>query len=433
VCEWEEYSLIDLATSRMSQKILSLLILGLSLVLSAQASNPQDWSVDLRKYGYKEWREAKALATSSQLRVAAAMGVVAVAVGNPPIKTQIDEHSDRPDANWEISLLLFDAATGKLNSKRGPWSGDMSFELFPTSQGHLLLLLQHFHQTIGEVGETLYLLSPTGDEVKKIFLAPSIVNSRQTWSTFLVSPTGSSVLVAQALADGVHYKLLDADTLETKSEWTADAGSKAPRVLAISDKEMLGRGTSKAPPTTRTVDEDPKLFVGKFDGMWTPFPASLNVTHTGLGRFWIPNQVAFLSDNTIVGVSAKREAAAASILVLRTDGTSVFSPSLPRLEPNTSLSGPVYVAQDGRSFAVGFTHRPWLSRLMLDVWKLDDTVMPDEVELIVWMSSEPIPVARLNLGNDLSFDALSLCFDDPTSVALLGRGTLKVIRAQPLP
>jgi hypothetical protein len=424
--------LIDLATSRVPQKILFLLILGLCVILSAQASGPQDWSVDLRKYGYREWREAKALATSSQLCVAAAMGVVAVAVGNPPIKTQIDKHGDRADANWEISLLLFDAATGKLNSKRGPWSGDMSFELFPTSQGNLLLLLQHFHQATGEVGETLYLLSPTGDELKRIFLAPSTVNSRQTMSTFLVSSSRRSVLVERVLEDGVHCKLLDADTLEIKSEWTTKTESNSPRILAISDKELLGRGPSKVPRKNGSVAGDPNLYVRNFDGTWIPLLASLNVTHTGLGRFWIPNQVAFLSDNTIVGVSAKREAAAASILVLRTDGTSVFSPSIPRLEPNTSLSGPVYVAQDGRSFAVGFTHRPWLSHLMLDVWKLDDTVMPDEVELIVWASSEAIPVAKLNLGNDLSFDALSLCFDDPASVALLGRGTLKVIRGQPL-
>src|SRR5271155_635605 len=167
----------------MPQKIVFFLVLGFCGVRCVRASGPPGWSVDLRKYGYTEWREAKALATSSQLRLAAATGVIAVAVGNPRGKTQTDERSGRPDANWEISLLLFDPATGKLNSQHGPWTGDMSFELYSTSQGNLLLLIQHFHQTIGEVGETLYLLSPTGDELKRIFLAPSIVNSRQTLST----------------------------------------------------------------------------------------------------------------------------------------------------------------------------------------------------------------------------------------------------------
>lgn len=425
--------MMGLATSRMSQKIVFLTILGFSGVLWVYASVPTGWSVDLRKYGYQEWRETTALANSSQLCLAAASSVVAVGVGNPPNKAQTDVRNSRPpDANWEISLLLFDAATGKLNSKRGPWTGDMSFELYSTLRGNLLLLLKHFHEPVGEVGETLYLLSPTGEELKKISLAPSIVNSRQTWSTFLVSPTGSSALVAQVLADGGHYKLLDADTLETKSEWTADAGSNAPKVLAISDKELLGRDASKAPRTIGTVDEDPKLFVGKFDGTWTPFPTSLNVGHTGYGRFWISNQLAFLSNSTIVGLNKKREKAEASITVLSSDGATVFSPTIPKLEPNTVLSGPVNVSQDGRYFGVGFTHRPWLSHLMLDVWKLDDTIMPEELVIIVWASSGPIPVAKFKPRSDFDAGAFSLGFDDPPSLVFLDRGTLKVIRAQPL-
>jgi len=416
----------------MSPKIALFLILGLSGVSCAHASGPPGWSVDLKKYGYQEWQERPGISNASALCLAVTSNVFAVAVGNPSSKTETGKQGVRVDANWEISLLLFDPPTGKLNSKRGPWTGDMSFELYSTSQGNLLLLLQHFHQAIGDVGETLYLLSPTGDELKKISLPPSILNSRQTWSTFLISPTGSSVLVAQVLPDGVHYKLLNADTLEIKSEWTADAGSNSPKVLAISDKEWLGRSVSKAPRTIGTGDEDPKFFVGEFDGTWSPFPTSIDVGHTGYGRFWISNQLAFLSDSTIVGLNKKREMAEASITVLGSDGTTVFSPTIPKLEPYTFLSGPVNVSQDGRYFAVGFTHRPWLSHLMLDVWKLDDTIMPDEIELIVWPSSGPLPVAKFHPGSDLEAGVFSLGFDDPPSLVLLGRSTLKVVRGQPL-
>jgi hypothetical protein len=424
---------IDLGSSRMPQKILFFLVLGFSGVRCVQASGPPGWSVDLRKYGYQHWLNSRGIPNSSQTCLASTRDVIAVGLGNPVSKTPDDERSGGlPGANWEISLLLFDPVTGRLNAKRGPWTGDMSFELYSTSRGNLLLLLQHFHEPTGEVGETLYLLSPTGDELKKIFLAPSIVRLKQTWSTFLVSPSGHSVLIAQALEGDVHYKLLDADSLETKLEWTASAASNSPKVLAISDKELLGRDAPKATRTTGTGDRDRELYVRTFDGTWTSFPASLSLSHSGFGRFWISNLLSFLTDDTIVGVNKKRENAEASISVLRSDGTNVFSPTIPKLEPYTSLSGPVNVSQDGRHFAVVFTHRPWLSHLMLDVWKLDDTIMPEEPELLVWASSEPAPVAKFHPGSDLEAGVFSLGFDDPPSVVLMGSSTLRVIRAQPL-
>jgi hypothetical protein len=424
--------LISLAPSRMRQKIALFLMLALSGFSCAHGSGPPGWSVDLGRYGYQNWLNSRGIPNSSQLCLASTRDVIAVGLANPLSKTPDDERSGGlPGANWSISLLLFDPNTGKLNAKRGPWTADMSFELYATSRGNLLLLLQHFHEPVGEVGETLYLLSPTGEELKKLFLAPSIVNSRQTWSTFLVSPTGISALVAQVLADGVHYKLLDADTLETKSEWTADAASNSPRILAISDKEWLGRSATKVPRAMGAPNEEPKLFVGKFEGTWTPFPTPLDTGHAGYGRFWISNLLAFLSDETIVGVNKKRGIAEAPIRVLRSDGTTVFSPTVPRLEPNTSLSGPVNVTQDGRYFAVGFSHRPWLSHLMLDVWKLDDTILPEEPELLVWSSSKPAAVAKFHPGSDLEAGVFSLGFDDPPSLVLLGGSTLRVIRAQP--
>lgn len=423
--------MIAFATLRIPLKTVFFLLLGLSGFRSVQASNPKDLSIDLRSYGYQQWRESSGLRNSSELGLAATNNLVAVGLGNPCNKTHTDERDDH--TNWEISLLVFDPTTGKMKSKGGPWTGDRPFELFSTSRGNFLLLLRHFNGTSGEIGETVFLLSPLGNELKKLFLAPSIVKSKQTWNTFLVSPGGSTALIGQVLEDGVHYKVLDTDTLEMKFEWMARAGTNAPRVLALSDQGLLGLAASKTPHVTSAPEGDTKLYLGKFDGAWTPFPASLEVSHTGYGRFWISNQLAFLSDDTIVGLRKTQDGAAASLAVLRTDGTTVLSPAIPQLGAHTSLTGPVNVSQDGRYFVVGCTHRPWLSHLMLDVWQMDDTFQNDELELLVWASSQPKPVARFNLGSDVAVSALHLALDDPPSIVFLSRSTLRVIRIHPLP
>lgn len=416
----------------MRLKIALLLVLGLSGVSYARASGPRGWSVDLKKYGYQNWLTTRGIQNSSQLCLAYARDVVAVGLGNPVSKTPDNERSGGlPGANWEISLLLFDPNTGRLNAKRGPWTGDEFFELFSTSRGNLLLLVRHFNGAAAEMGETLYLLSATGDEVKKLFLAPSIIKSKQTWNTILISSSGRSVLVGQTLENGEHYKLLEADTLEIKSEWIAKIGANWHPILALSDREMLGLGAPKASRKTGAVDGGPGFYVRTFDGTWIPFPATLDASHHGVALGLGPNQLAFLSDDTIVGVERNQEAAAPSIIVLRIDGTKVFSPIIPNLAANTSFSGPVNVSQDGHYFAVGFTHRPWLSHLMLDVWQLDDTFQNDELELVVWASSSPTALEQVNLGSDVNVRSLSLALNDPLSVVFLEGSTLKAIPIQP--
>jgi len=414
----------------MTRKILLLLILELSGALCIQASSAQGWSVDLKTYGFQEWHESSGLSNSSTLRLAAANRAVAVAIGNPTDLRQTDQRDDRTNANWHISLLVFDPATGKLNSKRGPWAGDRFFELFCTSQGNLLLLLRHFKGAIGEIGETLYLLSPTGNELKRLALAPSIFNSKPTWNDFLVSSSGRMALVGQVLEDGKHYRLLDADTLDIQSEWTAKVGSNSPSIIALSDKELLGLGASQAPQMTSAGDADGKLYVRTFNGPWTTFPESLDLRHYGIGLGQTSNQFAFLPGHAIVSVNAKREVSETPMKVLRIDGTTVFSPVIPKLAANTSLSGPVYVTQDGRYFAVRFAHRPWLSHLMLDVWTMDLTFQDDESVFVVWESSRPFPVAQVNLGGNV--DQFSFVLGDPPSVASLSRSTLKISLVRPL-
>jgi hypothetical protein len=403
-----------------------LLVFGLPGVRFVQASGSRLWSVELRRYGYRDWRNNRGLVESSELGLAVANTVVAVAVGNPSNEALTDERADR--AKWEITLLLFDPATGKLSSKRGPWTGDRFFEMFSTSQGNLLLHVRHFDSAEGEKGEVLYLLSPTGEELKKLFLPPSILQSKPSWSSFLVSTSGRSVLMEQTLEDGEHYKLLDADTLDTKCEWAAKFGVNSRRVVALSDHELLGVGASRTPANGSGAEREAELFAGAFGGAWSPLHASLDARHHGFGMNLNSNLLAFLTDDTLVGLNANRKASEAPIMVLRTDGSKVFNPVIPRLPANTSLSGPVYVSQNGRYFAVGFTHRPWLSHLMLDVWQLDDTFQDDELELAIWASSSPTAVAQVNLGSDVDVLGFSPTLDDPPSLVFLDGATLKAIR-----
>jgi hypothetical protein len=178
----------------------------------------------------------------------------------------------------------------------------------------------------------------------------------------------------------------------------------------------------------RASPGDTELYVREPAGTWNRFPAELDLVGVGLSS----NQLAFLSDGSVVGVSMKQKDKQASAVVLHADGSTFFTPVTPKFEPNTSLSGPVGVTQDGRYFAVGFTHRPWLSHLMLDVWQMDMTFQNDELVLITWAASGTTPVAKFNLASEVDVRAFSLMVGDPPSVVVLGRGTLKVIRGQAL-
>jgi hypothetical protein len=74
-------------------------------------------------------------------------------------------------------------------------------------------------------------------------LSPSIRLSKPDWNEFQISSSGRTVLLGQIREDGVHYRVLESDTRETKFEWTREAGSDSPWIVALSDKELLP-GTS---------------------------------------------------------------------------------------------------------------------------------------------------------------------------------------------
>jgi hypothetical protein len=422
--------MIKRQTSRIGGVAILSLLLSLAGIPLGAAADQKNWSVDLSSYDLKAGGANASRNHKPTILVAATNGVVAVAWGRlaqPAAPGEPDNWWTKP---WEVTLLLFDANNGKLKAKRGPWSSDSSFELHPTARGNFLLFLRHFHVAPQNPGETLYLLSSSGEELKKLDLLPSIGGSKTNWNEFLVSSNGGTVLLGQTLEEGVHYRLLGSDTLETKFEWTRERGSDSPWIVALSDKELLGFRNPENQEKPRRADSERDVYVRSFDGPWRPLHATLDVSsHGWLGQGLHPTQLAFLSDSVVVGVNAKRKELEGSIVVLQPNGTVLSPPVIPNLPDRTSLTGPVTVSAGGRYFAVGFRHQPWMSHLLVDVMTMDITFWNDDSLFLVWEASSPEPVARIPMGTDVR--ALSFSPDDPPSLAFITGSKLQVIRIQP--
>lgn len=427
--------MIHSQTSKISRVAVLLLAISPAGIVPKATAGQQSWSVDLREYGVKDGRGEDGRSYHPTVPLAATNNVVAVALAKPAPLTAPNETDNRLSSPWEVTLLFFEASNGKLRTKRGPWPSDFDFELHPTPQGNFLVSLPHFHDSSKKAGETLLLLSSSGEELKRLELAPSIRRSEPHRNEFLVSASGGTVLLGQVLEDGVHYRVMEPDTLDTKLEWMQATGSHSPWIVAISDKEMLGIGAVKKEDKPSAVDSG--LYTRTFEGTWAPFPVTLDIGHHGIQPGLHPNHSVFLGDDLIVALFTKPGAAPGvpspptetPIKVFRTDGTIASSPTIPKLPDRTWLTGPVATSADGRYFAVGFSHRGWLSHVMLDVMQMDMAFENDESLLFFWEASHPMPVARINLGNKVY--SYSLSADDPPLVLAVNGTTLKTIRVQP--
>jgi hypothetical protein len=421
-------------SKHQSSRIVALAMMSLVISLIGipfmATAGQRSWSVDLHDYGVMEGRGEDGRSHRLIVSLVATNNMVAVALGNPASLAAPNSPVSLYSGTWKVTLLLFDTNDGKLKKKIGPWSSDFSFELHPTAQGNFLLLLRHIWSEKENPGETLYLLSPSGEELKKMDLLPSIRRSKLDWSEFLVSSGGRTLLLGQIREDGVHYRALEADTLETKFEWTRETGSDSPWIVALSDRGLLGFRETKNQEKLRKADGDREAFVRSFDGPWHPLNTTLDVSHRGgVGQGLHPTQLAFLSDTVLVGVHAKRNETDGSIVALQSDGTILSRPVIPKLPDRTSLTGPVAVSAGGRYFAVGFRHQPWISHLLVDVMTMDITFWDDESLFLVWEASSPEPVARVPLGTDIR--ALSFASDDPPTLASISGSKLQVTRIQP--
>jgi hypothetical protein len=420
---------IKCQTSRIAGLAMMSLFISLTGIPASAAGGNRQWSASLSAYGMKAVYGEAWQHHFPMVSVAPTNRVVAAALGIPMQPPGPGETANRGSDPQEVTLLLFDANNGKLIAKRGPWSSVSSFELYATAQGNFLLLLRHFQGAKETSGDTLLLLSSAGEELKRLDLMPSVIHSRINRNEFLVSSSGRNVLLGQILDDGVHYRLLQSDTLEAKLQWTREAGSDSPRIVALSDQELLGFRNPENQEKRRPADAARDIYVRPFDGPWRRLPGSFDVSHHGgTGQGLHPTQLAFLSDDILVGVNATRKEVAGSIVLLQSGGTIVSPPVIPKLPERTSLTGPVAVSAAGRYFAAGFQHQPWISHLLVDVMTLDITFWNDDSLFLVWEVSSPEPVASIPLGTDVR--AVSFSPDDPPTLAYVSGATLKVVRLQ---
>jgi len=403
--------------------------LGLLLlnVIASRAGEGKSWSADLSRYGMSRTRVEARQHTHTydpKVTAASARGVVAVAFGMPRASS-LEAGGQSWDVPWDISLLLFDVANGKLLAKAGPWVGDFLFDIFATPQGNFLLHVRQNHTINQKYEETLYLLSPSGSELRKLQVQPAPQRVKGSGLHLVHSPSGATLLLGDPWEDSMRYRVLDTDTLESRFEWVEPWDSDPPYVEAISDREMLGgRGKEKTAeiPFVRTFGSDWEKLRN-----WGPQSRA-----TVEGSVINPH-LLFLSEELLLGWELGTKKSDATVRIARKDGAAILSPTLPKPSHEISFPNSLILSQDGRYFAFTGTHENWGSHVMLDLMKTDMTFWPDEEFLTVWEASRAEPLAKFTLGKLYTpFSIQGICFagDDPPGIAFVDGTTLKFV---PLP
>jgi hypothetical protein len=344
------------------------------------------WSFDLSPYGLQQTKGEKNPDRFPETRLAVTNRYVAVAIGTLPQVIPLKGPHGDFEVPWDVSLLVFDSQKGNLLVKLGPWKSDFHFELHTTARGNFLLHLPHYCGS-QEHGETLRLIAPSGEEIEELQLAPASRDPANHPYNVMISSSRSSLLLRQVFEDGIHYRVVEADTFKEKQEWTDALESGVPYVIALSDKELLGLGSSTKQGQSGSASGERALFVRTLDGSWRSFPILLEPGNHSLGGVGSgPDDLAFLSNNVLVGLEPLSKSAPAKLDVARTDGTTVFSCVIPERTDAFSQVGPVSVSEDGHHFAVGVVHASWLGRFF------DMTIANPQIP--IWDNPTPIPVVN---------------------------------------
>lgn len=202
------------------------------------------WAIDLKKYGIRAPKRGFALLGTlndpgSPVYIASSTSTVAVI---------FDIERDKAS---QIAALFLASKTGGVIGQQS-WIGDVDSrrQIFATSNGNFVLL------TSGQGGgppPILHLLSASGQELKGILLHQSEGTSGR-WQV-LASPSGRSILLIHQ-QDGTpdSFQLLDGNTLESRSAWSATGTAKV-FVEAMSDEAVL-------------FSSDSGHFIGRFGGPW---------------------------------------------------------------------------------------------------------------------------------------------------------------------
>jgi len=328
------------------------------------------WRIDLVSYGFHEGKLGDTHDYTSDTAVAASASIVALTINNLAPDSQLVRNYGYAEARWNFSLLLFDANSGKLLVKRGPWTAGLASQLFATSQGNFILDLHDYHDPGRKGGETLLLFSPTGEQLRELDLAPTSTNpQRHEWRA-LVSPTGKTVLVTLVDGDINRYKVLDANTLEEQFEGAQR--SSDPAILAISDEQMLGGMPSEQKSSPPVLGAEGGSYIRPFRGAWRHLMDSS-------GNF------VFLSEDRMAGLHRLGDMKGFLFTVITTDGTRIMSYTVQ--EHNVAISGgwPLVQSSDGSFVGCIFVldSEAWL-------WQVLD-MGPESTEVYIWALPNPTP------------------------------------------
>jgi hypothetical protein len=381
-------------------------VITLFLVRVSPADSPKrpKWSVDLVQHGFHTYESGSDHDYTTLTEVAATETVIAVGMMNLSPTSRLTRPYGDASTRWDLSLLFFDAKTGKLLAKRGPWRGDFAFTLFASSRGNFIVRLWNYHGQEGKRGERLLLFSSGGEQITDLFMeAPATDQNAHQWLV-RISPSRSTLLLEQLRGGGVYGEILDANTLNKLSEWT-DNRRDAPGILDISDSHMLGVCDSANPGRAPMEKSRNALCIRTFDGPWRPFSAY--------------SRDAFLSDQVVVRLEDLEKEHGVRLTEMQIDGTALLSHAFQKRGYDLSSRTQITPSPDGRHFASVIVSLWWFWR------ELD--MGPEDIELYIWVLNEPEPVLKVKLASQI--DELSFS-PDGTWLALEDWHTLRVIPLQ---
>jgi hypothetical protein len=382
----------QMAGVRMKRRVISIIstvafmALVLAPILLPDGRQRRHWSIDLVSYGFHVGVRGDAHDYISDAKVAASENVVALAMNYLAPGSQIVQNHGYAEARWNYFLLLFDENSGKLLVRRGPWTANLAFDLFATSQGNLILDLHNYHGPGRNGGETLLLFSPAGEQLRELDLPPASKNpERHEWSVS-ISPTRNTVLVTLSDGDVNRYEVLDANTLEEQLEGTQS--SSDPAIVAISDEQMLGAMSSAQRSPSPVLNPEREFYIRPFHGTWQHVMDSS-------GDF------VFLSEHRIAGLQELGYTSGFLFTVSTTDGTRIMSYTVQK--HNVAISGgwPLVQSPDGAYIGCIFVldSQAWLWR-QLDMG-------PENTELYIWAPPNSIPVFTMKVKSQFAHFAFS--------------------------
>jgi hypothetical protein len=192
----------------------SVITLFLMRVSPADSPKRPKWSVDLVQHGFHTYESGSKHDYTTLTKVAATETVIALGMMNLSPTSRLTRPYGDASTRWDLSLLFFDAKTGKLLATRGSWRGDFAFTLFASSRGNFIVRLWNYHGQEGKRGERLLLFSSGGEQITDLFMEVPATdqNAHEWWGR--ISPSRSTLLLEQLRGGGVYGEILDAKHAE---------------------------------------------------------------------------------------------------------------------------------------------------------------------------------------------------------------------------